>query len=395
MRPPNSKAAPQRRWPAAEDAGLCALLIVGWVTSELLATVNWWLLLPAVLAVLFCRQRYPLAVAVLLLVIGQLTAGAADSTQVPWSERIAGAVAMFLLGQNIRSIKAVSATVGAVVLAKTVFFFAESPVHDAPAGIQTYIIAIFMSHVGAALAGRLSLQHRQLMAVALAKARAQAEAQTLLTERAACEERDRIARDMHDVIGHRVGNMVMLAAALEASLRGSRTADPADAVLIRTEGRAALQELRSVFHALESSAGGDVQGLADLTDLVRASERAMGTSVTLRVDGHPELLPAPVQLSIRRLVQEGLANAAKHAPGAEVTIDLVCARDGVHLAVLNTAPSLPPADDIPGGGTGLAGVRARVVALGGTFEAQELPEGGFRVGAWLPLRPPAAGGPAA
>ncbi|MFI5633046.1 sensor histidine kinase [Streptomyces sp. NPDC051664] len=212
----------------------------------------------------------------------------------------------------------------------------------------------------------------------------------VLDERARAEERAAIAREMHDVVGHRVSNMVLAAGALQVGPAAGHPDVVRTAELIRSDGRQALEELReilgvlSVGHPVHRAPTTPQPDVAQLPGIVaHATER--GQSVQLQVNGHPETLSAPVQRAVHRIVQESLTNAAKHAPGAQVRIDVDCRSDGVHVSVGNGAPTGHPSADLPSGGHGLVGLTERVELLGGTLTAG--PDGdGFLVSAFIPHR---------
>ncbi|MFI5985169.1 sensor histidine kinase [Streptomyces sp. NPDC051555] len=217
--------------------------------------------------------------------------------------------------------------------------------------------------------------------------------QRLLVERARSAERSRIAREMHDVVAHRVSSMVLTAGALQV---GSAAADPRlakAAEQIRSDGRLALDELREVLGILNPSRSpGDASPpeapQPDATQLpvlvAHAVER--GQPVELRIDGYPETLTPPVQRALYRTVQESLTNAAKYAPGAPVVIELACRLDGVHLYISNTHSDVPPSTELPSGGNGLVGLAERAALLHGTLTAGPTPTGGFTLALTLPTR---------
>ncbi|MFG3710735.1 sensor histidine kinase [Micromonospora sp. NPDC047730] len=217
-------------------------------------------------------------------------------------------------------------------------------------------------------------------------------------ERVRAEERARIAREMHDVVAHRVSLMVVHAGALEVTATDPATVDTA--TLIRSTGRQALTDLREVLGVLRQPApAGEpatigTAGLAGVDDLVRES-RAAG----LRVDRHDEGTPRPVSATVGRtvyrVVQEALTNVRKHAPGADTTVRLRYLPGGLEISVrtgpLAGGPARPGADDRPAGGTalpgaglGLIGLRERVELLGGRLEVGPR-GGGFLVRALIPV----------
>jgi signal transduction histidine kinase len=215
--------------------------------------------------------------------------------------------------------------------------------------------------------------------------------QHLDAERAKAQERARIAREMHDVVAHRVGLMVLHAGALEVSLT-----DPdavRQAALVRQTGREALEELRQVLGVLRAREDAALLGpqptLADLDRLVQQSREA-GMEVRVAVEGERRRLPATVERTAYRLVQEALTNVHKHAAGAATEVGVRYTGQGLTVTVHNArpagGPSLRPA--LAGGGHGLLGLRERVTLLGGTFQAGPRLDGGFEVCASIPVEAP-------
>ena len=207
-------------------------------------------------------------------------------------------------------------------------------------------------------------------------------------ERIVAEERARIARELHDVVAHRVSLMTVQAGAAKTVAES----DPAAAVramaAVEDAGRQALDELRHLLGVLRPAipdGGTEPQpGLADLDRLVEDARRA-GLEVQLRRDGSLTGLPARVELSAYRIVQESLTNVVKHA-GDGARTDVRLANDGAALVVEVT-------DDgrgttvLPGSGHGVVGMRERAHLLGGSLDVGPRAEGGFRVCARLPVVP--------
>ena len=225
-------------------------------------------------------------------------------------------------------------------------------------------------------------------------------------ERALLEERQRIARELHDVVAHH-----MSVIAIQAEAAPYKTADPPPELVesfgeIRASALAGLTELRRVLGVLRTS-GQDTTpqpGLADL-DTLLDSARSGGVSVTVTCSGKPVPLPDGVDLSAYRIVQEALSNAMRHAPGSHVQVHVAYRPDGLALEVRNDAnPQTPTASSaVPvlvgsgaqaaggtaaGGGHGLVGMRERATMLGGSLETGPTADGGFRVTAVLPVSPP-------
>jgi signal transduction histidine kinase len=200
--------------------------------------------------------------------------------------------------------------------------------------------------------------------------------------RAAAEEQARIARELHDVIAHALSVIVVQAGAADDVFEVDPKLAREPIRAIDTAARTALADLRRVLGLLQHDAGYAPQpGLRGLDELV-GRVRATGLQVALEVEGAPRRLPAAVDLSAYRIVQEALTNTLKHA-GAE----------HVHVHVrYGAALLLEVRDDGRGGpngnegndGSGLIGMRERVALLGGTLEAGAAPGGGYRVAASLP-----------
>jgi len=206
----------------------------------------------------------------------------------------------------------------------------------------------------------------------------------LLAERAVGAERTRIAREMHDVVAHRVGFIVLHAGGLEVSSTDPRAVETAE--LIRTAGRQALGELRDILGVLRDRP-------ADLpTPLTRPTLDGVGELVAewkgagMRVellDPLPgEGIPLAVQATAFHIVREGLTNAAKHATGAQVEVGIRHGAGALRIEVTNGPPPAL-AEPAPSSGFGLPGLRERVAAVGGELVAQARPRGGWRLSAEL------------
>ena len=225
-------------------------------------------------------------------------------------------------------------------------------------------------------------------------------------ERARMEERTRIAREMHDVVAHRVSLMVVHAAALEAVALKDPQKAAVNAGMLGDMGRQALNELRQMLGVLRTPpvaapvsvsvpvatpllvlGDGDEDGpcLEELEVLVEES-RAVGMLVDFTVEGAKRPVAALVETTVYRVVQEALTNVHKHAPGAKAQVRLAYREDEVAVLVLNGPPDGGSDVRLPSGGNGLLGMRERVTALGGGFAAGATGEGGFRVSALVPAR---------
>ncbi|QKW32102.1 two-component sensor histidine kinase [Nocardiopsis flavescens] len=208
-------------------------------------------------------------------------------------------------------------------------------------------------------------------------------------ERARLRERARIAARMHDSLGHDLALLAVRAAALEMASQDSPERAEAAAGL-REAAHATTLRLREAIGVLrEGPAGEDVETVAEL---VSGAVEA-GMRVRLLREGPDPDPRTPGGRAVGRLVREALTNAARYAPGAEVTVRVV--RDGgpTRVEVDDTGAGPDGAPAVPGAGTGLAALRAEVAALGGTLDAAPRPGSGFAVRAEVPDGEPGDGGP--
>ncbi|RQX02221.1 two-component sensor histidine kinase [Micromonospora arida] len=205
--------------------------------------------------------------------------------------------------------------------------------------------------------------------------------------RAVLEERTRIARELHDVVAHHMSLIAVQAETAPYRLTDVPAPAAAEFVAIAASARDALTDMRRLLGVLRSETSGpQTAPQPDLTDLgamVDAARRA-GLPVTLDVEPvDDDRVPAPVGLAAYRIVQEGLANAARHAAGAAVRVTVRIGRSGLGVRVENSPADVRPTAD-GGSGHGLTGMRERATSLGGTFTAGPLPDGGYAVAAELP-----------
>ncbi len=215
-------------------------------------------------------------------------------------------------------------------------------------------------------------------------------------ERALLEERQRIARELHDVVAHH-----MSVIAIQAEAAPYKTADPPPELVesfgdIRASALAGLVELRRVLGVLRTG-GQDTApqpGLGEL-DALLDSARSGGLSITVTRIGDPVTLPEGVDLSAYRIVQEALSNAMRYAPGSHIGLHLAYRPEGLDLEVRNDAAAVPAlvasGENAAGGGHGIVGMRERAAMLGGRLDAGPTEDGGFLVAAVLPMSPDQAG----
>jgi signal transduction histidine kinase len=321
-------------------------------------------------AALLFRRRWPLwllAAAVLDTVVGREAAAA-----LPFA---AYALTRYGPPGRIRWISLAAGSI--VVLAPWQFTSGTKALNNA-------IIVIVLLVLPAVLG--LWVRTRAELVIALRERAERAEQEQLAHAReAVLEERARITREMHDVVGHRVSLMVLQAGAIDMA------AEDPDRVRqlagqLQGAGRRSLEELRQLLGLLQ---GGDDEAplapqptLDDIEELVGDSGRA-GVDVTLTRCGTPRELDPTVGRTAYRVVQEALTNAGKHAPGGPVTVTLDVRADELAVTVVNRKATRSPAP-LPSGGLGLIGLRERVRTVGGTLRAEPRLDGGFRVEAVLP-----------
>ena len=251
--------------------------------------------------------------------------------------------------------------------------------------LYEYVTTFFIV-VGPTLVGRLVRRQRE-----------QAERLRDLTEHlererertahlAVDEERARIARELHDVVAHGLSVIAIQSDAAEAALDKDPELARAPLHAIRSSAGEALGDMRRLLGVLREDQDGNEltpqPGLAQLDALV---ERARGAGVKVSVDqtGEPRELPASLDLSAYRILQEALTNVRKHARGAPATVALEWEPTQLRLSVQDRGPGAN--GTAPGDGHGLVGMRERVKVHGGELRAGTRNEGGFEVHATLPL----------
>ncbi|MER7956236.1 histidine kinase [Streptomyces sp. NPDC096030] len=237
--------------------------------------------------------------------------------------------------------------------------------------------------------GMLVRSRRQLVEALRERARrAEAEAE-LRAEQAQRLAREAIAREMHDVLAHRLTLLSVHAGALEFRPDAPPEQVARAAGVIRDSAHEALQDLRQIIGVLrtpgEAADGDRPQPTLATLDALVAESREAGAKVVLdsTIDD-PDAVPAATGRTVYRIAQEGLTNARKHAPGAEVTLTVRGrAGDGLTVEVRNPAPT-GPVPHVPGSGQGLIGLTERATLAGGRLDHGPAPDGGFAVHAWLP-----------
>jgi signal transduction histidine kinase len=269
-----------------------------------------------------------------------------------------------------------------LVLAQAGALAAQLLAHN-QAGVDTDIgNAIVLS--AAWLLGDQARRRRGEAAVHADRARRLEAAEGELARRAVAEERLRIARELHDVVAHSM-SVIAVQAGTGRLVMNEDPAAARDALAnIEAASRQALDELRRLLNVLRSedepsSPLGPTPGLAELDGLV-AQVVSAGLPVDVRVEGERRPLPAGVDLTAFRIVQEALTNVRRHADASCAHLVLRYGADALDIEVTDDGVARPSAN----GGHGIAGMRERAVLYGGTLDAGPAAGAGFRVRAALP-----------
>ncbi|GAA2855840.1 sensor histidine kinase [Nonomuraea rubra] len=331
-------------------------------------------------------------------------------------------VASYFAGRTLDRSRGIAAYIGASLVVCAV----SAVIGEARDGLQELMTAslgnaLFMAlgMIGLPLAvGMWTRARAEVLEAARERAQRLEREQVMRAEQARAQERARIAREMHDVVAHRVSLIVLHAGALEVRATDEETAETA--ALIGGIGREALTNLRDVLGVLRAPrvdaldaldaldgldalearspsqpdhrprpALGDLDAgyrpqptLGDLDRLLDQS-RALGIAVTRHDEGEPRPVEETVERTAYRVIQEALTNVHKHAGGVPTDVLLRFGDGELQVEVRNQAPHAPP-DELPGAGWGLVGLRERVELLGGSLRTSAEESGGFLVSARIP-----------
>jgi signal transduction histidine kinase len=326
---------------------------------------------------LWWRRRWPVHVAIAVALISAFSSFASGAT----------ILALFTVAVHRRF--AVVALVTAIGLATLPVYVLLHPESNDPVWASVVFVLLV---TGGTIAWGMYVRARRQLVLSLRERADRAEAeQQLRVEQARQQERARIAREMHDVLAHRISLLSMHAGALEFRPDAPPGEVAKAAGIVRASAHQALQDLREVIGVLraEPLANGGPERpqptLANLPSLLDESRQAgMHVSSECRV-GDLAAVPDGIGRNAYRIVQEGLTNARKHAHGAavDVTVD-GAAGTGLTVEVRNRLPVGVPAARIPGTGTGLIGLSERTTLAGGRLEHGRTPGGDFQLRAWLP-----------
>jgi signal transduction histidine kinase len=334
------------------------------------------------IVVLLCARRtVPLAmpVGVAGILVGARLLGA--ETDEPSAVILVGALASFSTGRYAPRSRLPLGL--ASILAAIAVLLLEAAARNELSGDIVLVIALAVTPWLVGIALRETLERTESLAAAAERAQLEHE---LEAERAAAAERKRIARELHDVLATSLSVMTVQVS-VAAELVREDPARAADAVAeVERAGRAALGETGRLLRLI--SEGSDDPGprpqhrLADVTALAAEFSRA-GLTIELQLNAGERLSPA-IELSAYRIVQEGLTNALKHAPGSSVRVRVTRSPHELAVEIENDRPAANGRPTVPSG-HGLAGLRERVALFSGSLTARPSAAGGFLLAATIPL----------
>jgi signal transduction histidine kinase len=383
--------ARDRLWPLAKRYWFDALLVVGIGVSVAVAVADqgkkngpdgplWFdvVAATAIIVPLFARRRHPFGAPVATMVVLAITSfidvGLLDDGFALFLVLLAVA---FLLGMAPRRRQAVAG----LLIMQGLLSIGMQNSKTQSAGDWVWSLVTFT--VAWAVGFGLNQKFREADEARERAARLEREREEQAGA-AVAEERARIARELHDIVGHSVSVMTVQAAGVRSLLRPHQEREREALQVVEQTGREALAEMRRLVGVLrrpeEAPALAPQPSLEHLDKLVDQAHEA-GLPVQLKVEGSPVQLSQGLDLTAYRLVQEGLTNAIKHARASHAEV-LVRYDDGyVELTVTDDGTGDGGGDS---GGHGLVGMRERIAVYGGDLESGPLPEGGYRLRAKLP-----------
>jgi signal transduction histidine kinase len=335
-------------------------------------------------AVLAFLRRWP--VGVLTVLAAALVTEAGLGYELGDAAFLSSLIVMFLVGSRVsgnRLVFGIAVNAGVLI----VLFFLEG------GGIETIgDLLINLVIFGGAWAGGIFVGSRVTRIAQVESYAAELSAQRDLAAReAAEEERARIARDLHDAVGHTL-NLIVVQAGAAQRVREHNPAAAYEALQsIESTGRQALADMDRMLGILREQSDGQAApelgprpGLARLGAML-AEARSAGLSVEVEISGEERRLPVSIDLTAYRIVQEAITNVMKHAPGADTKVRIDYAPRVLKLEIRNGPPRQPVTPGRRSGGRGLPGMQERVVLFGGSMEPVALQGGGFLVKVSLPL----------
>ena len=375
-----------RRWSTVVVDGAVAVLV--FAVSVALAPraargqagtrpLDWlaYVVVVAVCAALVARRRYPLPVAGVagagLLVFAVLEYPGGPLV-------VAVMVALYTVGVSVGRRAALLAGAVAVVLLAV----RSVTVVAAHGQVSTYSWAAPGWVVACLLAGMVVRSRRQAVQAFRDRAEQAERTREEHARASAAEERLRIARDLHDVVGHSFTVVHVQARAATALLDTDPDGARQALAAIETTSRDSLREIRAALSVLRRDTSPPVLDRPAALDQLFAPARAAGLHVDAGVDS-TVVLPPEAGHVVYRVVQESLTNVLRHAGATAVTVTVVGEDGGVRVEVRDNGRGVP--ETATAGGHGLTGMRERVAALGGRLDTGPAGDGGWRVAAWLPV----------
>jgi signal transduction histidine kinase len=359
----------------AADAAVVAGVLAAAITDQLWelpgpSTWQWASAAALTSLVLLARRRWPLGAAagVLALWLAVHTPDAADD---PFFQFVVIMMAVYALGRHARLGPGIAGLVLAVAVFGAMNAVRGGGAAPAIAGLVQFSVVFGFGRV----IGRGAARQSALEAEA-ERARA-----TL------GEERARIARDLHDALGHTISAVTLQVGAVRRRLGPGQDAEREMLLRVERSGRESVAEMRRLLGMLREAPDGEalapVPTLAEIEDIA-AGLRASGVPVDVHVEGDTAELPAGVDLAAYRIVQEALTNVVKHAGGSGARVRVAYEPAAVVVEVCDDGAATGPA---AAPGHGLIGMRERAALYGGRLEAGPRDGGGFRVMARLPRAP--------
>ena len=333
-----------------------------WEAAEQLATL-------AACTSLWWRRRRPVHIAVSIVALSVVT------------DLVSGALLIALFSLALHRPPKVSLLVFGLGIASVGLKALVWPDPHLPA-LVAFLLSVAVQ--GAVIGWGLSVHHRRELVDSLRERAVHAETEAQLrAEHAQHQVREAMAREIHDVLGHRLSLLSVHAGALEYRPDAPPEEIARSAKVIRESAHQALQDLREVIGVLRAPVGELPQPtMADLRQLVEEADRA-GARVAFTQD-YDGTVPDRTGRTAYRIVQEGLTNVRKHAPGADTRVSVRGAPgEGLTVEVRNGRAPAPPARN-GSDGQGLMGLAERVSLLSGRLDHGRTPEGGWRLSAWLP-----------
>ena len=318
-------------------------------------------------ALVLFRRSHPVALTLVLMPFGILFAMPMGATP----------IALFAVALHRRARTAVALALVHAVAVVVIYRLAIPDTRDYLEAVA-FLVLLHVSLVAVAMVVR---SHRMLVRSWADRARQAEEGQRMRIEQARLAERERIAREMHDVLAHRISLLAVHAGALEVR-RQAPAGERAAAGVIRQCAYDALEDLREVIGMLRDRPP-ETRPQPTLRDVPELIEECRQAGVAIEADlSHVQDIPDGLGRHAYRIVQEGLTNARKHAPGAPVRVT-VRGGDGLVVEVGNALVTIG-GGQVPGAGAGLVGLRERVQLVGGSLEHGPTPDGQFRLAARLP-----------